>query len=518
MVKSHLAQAPDNQSENKTMLWGAGILSLAVIIWYNWYIYPWMLDDAFIAFRYAANFADGHGLVYNLGERVEGYTSFLWVFVLGLFKIVGIDIVFMSKVLGALFGLACIGALFISYRVFPGSTRRSAAISSLLLATCGAFTPWLGSGMEVTLHAFLTLLTLFLYVSAIRKDGSPRQLVTVGVLLALTVMTRPEGALLVLLIFADALFRSLRGRNWSFLYVAIPSAAIYVPYFVWRLSYYGYLLPNTFYTKVGSTYSQIVRGFDYVEGAVVPMLAILLPAVLALVLKWSWFRKPGRFLLPVFVAVHVAYVVIVGGDCMPAFRFLVPVVPLLALFAGIGVSAVSRRYLLPVLLTLILAGYGVYEMLNAPRITPHIRIDLVAYNGREVGLWLKDNVPPGTLVATNAAGALAYYSELPIVDMLGLNDVHIAHRKIANLGAGTAGHEKGDGAYVLSRNPDLIQFYSSAGSFEPEFLSDKELWAMPEFHQRYVARGFYVPALKGKVVFYVKRELVRGNRVGHKAR
>src|SRR4051812_8768436 len=43
------------------------------------------IDDAYISFRYARNFAHGDGLVYNLGERVEGYTNFLWTVILGLF-------------------------------------------------------------------------------------------------------------------------------------------------------------------------------------------------------------------------------------------------------------------------------------------------------------------------------------------------------------------------------------------------------------------------------------------------
>ena len=35
-------------------------------------------DDAFISFRYAENLANGQGLVFNPGERVEGYSNPLW--------------------------------------------------------------------------------------------------------------------------------------------------------------------------------------------------------------------------------------------------------------------------------------------------------------------------------------------------------------------------------------------------------------------------------------------------------
>ena len=48
---------------------------LAWLVSLSW----WLTDDAFISFRYARNLLEGHGLVFNPGERVEGYTNFLWV-------------------------------------------------------------------------------------------------------------------------------------------------------------------------------------------------------------------------------------------------------------------------------------------------------------------------------------------------------------------------------------------------------------------------------------------------------
>jgi hypothetical protein len=72
------------------------------------------------------------------------------------------------------------------------------------------------------------------------------------------------------------------------------------------------------------------------------------------------------------------------------------------------------------------------------------------------GLWLREHVAPGTWMATNAAGAVAYHSGLPVIDMLGLNDAHIAHTVPVTGGGGTAGHEKRDFDYVLSRRPGVI--------------------------------------------------------------
>ena len=79
--------------------------------------------------------------------------------------------------------------------------------------------------------------------------------------------------------------------------------------------------------------------------------------------------------------------------------------------------------------------------------------------------------------------------------MLGLNDVHIAHTVPPKMGGGRAGHEKGDGKYVLSRSPDYIllgnvavlPFPLDENSMKGKLIrrSEKEIWAQPEFHKNY---------------------------------
>ena len=48
------------------------------------YSIAWTCDDAWISFRYARNFVEGLGLVFNPGERVEGYTNFSWTLLAAL--------------------------------------------------------------------------------------------------------------------------------------------------------------------------------------------------------------------------------------------------------------------------------------------------------------------------------------------------------------------------------------------------------------------------------------------------
>ena len=70
--------------------WRKGVvlaLASAGALWWAWQL-RWLCDDAYISFRYADNWARGLGPVFNAGERVEGYTNFLWTALLaGLIKL-----------------------------------------------------------------------------------------------------------------------------------------------------------------------------------------------------------------------------------------------------------------------------------------------------------------------------------------------------------------------------------------------------------------------------------------------
>jgi len=70
---------------------------------------------------------------------------------------------------------------------------------------------------------------------------------------------------------------------------------------------------------------------------------------------------------------------------------------------------------------------------------------------------MADNAAPGESIAAMGAGAIAYYGDRETIDLLGLNDKHIARIETPAIGTGTAGHEKRDPAYVLNeRRPTYI--------------------------------------------------------------
>lgn len=482
--------------------WLPFLVGLVLLVAHNLRFWPWTLDDAFITFRYAENLAEGLGPVFNPGERVEGYTNFLWMILLSGAHALGADTLTAAKALGALLTLASTALLCVGDRIVPAMPRKTALAAALLSATSPLVTRWSLSGMEVSLLLLLLLSAVLLHL---RDREQPRLggAVALGVLCALASMTRPDAGLLFAALGLDRLWQVLRragreaeggaqrrGALAGMLAFGLVFVAVYGAYFGWRWSYYGWLLPNTFYVKVGSSLDQAVRGLYYTGKFLYVSWALGLAAPLMLLVpRLRPAPGSGLWMLAGLICAHTAYVISVGGDVMYGYRFFAAYIPLMALvLAGIWaaqpVGGRLQRGILPVALALNLGWMAISEQLNYT--------GLVGRFGTRIGLWLREVAPPDALLAVNVAGTLPYYSRLPTIDTLGLNDEHIAHREIATMGQGWAGHEKGDGAYVLSRAPDYVVFSSSLGAKKPRFVGDIELFQRDEFHRDYALHVYQI--------------------------
>ena len=125
--------------------------------------------------------------------------------------------------------------------------------------------------------------------------------------------------------------------------------------------------------------------------------------------------------------------------------------------------------------------------------------------GLEVGEWLGAEAPEDAVLATNIAGSIPWASGLRTIDTLGLNDVTIAHTDMPRMGRGRAGHEKGNGDYVLSLEPDYVIFASSRGSRRPKFVGDRQLYRNDDFHDAYALRVYELESGL-RLWLYVRRQ------------
>ena len=452
-----------------------------------------LFDDSFIAFRYADNLARGRGLVFNPGERVEGYTCLFWVLLLAAVARAGLDVVAWSHVLGALAAAATVLATAgLAWRVTPPSPRWAHLVGPILVAAHPAFALWGGSGMETTLF---TLLVTGATLAWVRQPGGA----TSGVLLALGAMTRPEGVLWGAAFAVDQLRHGL--RRWAWL---VAAAVLVVPQLFWRLAYYGYPVPNTFYAKVGGGLAAVGSGLDYLAAFLGPGGGAVLGALAALGIAAD---REHRALWLTLVGLVGAYVVWVGGDVFPMHRFLVPVLPVLAALAAAGVAAGWERLgARTASMAVAFVGVGLVFLyareLERAEFTAAASTRLCTV-ARGVAGYLARETRPEEPIAAMGVGVLAYYGDRPVVDMLGLTDVHIAHRDVP-MGTGVRGHEKYDADYVLSRRPAfvvlpsreaLIDFVTWSAGAEtartfPGLPALDDMASNPRFRADYVADRF----------------------------
>lgn len=452
---------------------------------------PFLTDDALISLRYARRLLEGRGLTWTDGAPVEGYSNLLWVLASAALGALGLDLVLAVRLLGFAGGAAVIAAVLRAHRSDGGGAGLGAWAGVLGVALAGPLAAWAVGGLEQPLLAALLAWALVLARPA--EAGARSRPFAAGVLLALACWTRPDGPLFAvgaaagLILAGDA-----RGRRWGTLAaLLLPSAAAVLAQLVFRLAYYGDWVPNPAHAKLAFSPERALAGLGYVAWGLLFLGGLVLPA---LVLGVAAARRDALarrrivfFAVP--CALWLGYVVAIGGDIFPARRHLVPAIVGLALVAAEGARALSaadglrpaRARAVLVLLALLLALGQTVDPENR-----RARAERWEWDGRVVGRLLAaafgERQP---LLAVDPAGCLPYFSGLPAIDMLGLNDRHIAQHPPADLGTGLPGHELGDGRYVLDCEPDLILFTKPTGSRQPTFKSAREIAADPRFAERY---------------------------------
>ncbi len=483
-------------ARRRRALYAIGVLVPACVVLavHAWQYLPFISDDALISLRYARRFIEGHGLTWTDGRPVEGYSNLLWVLMVSGVGWLGVDLIDATRGLGLVLCALGLAAVVSSTRAHTLPAAICALVGCMALALSIPVAVWAIGGLEQPL--VLGLLSWALVWSFPLVEGrsvSTRALALPSVPLALLCLTRPDGPLFAASV---GLAVVLAGRlRWASVKRAallgvLPVAAV-LGQLAFRLAYYGDWVPNTARIKLVPSEKHMLGGWEYLREGWGVMSPVLLPAAVAmLALLFDRRTRPRALVLLVPTAVWSMYVVVIGGDIFPAWRHFIPVLVTAALAVTLAARSVTRRVRRPwgmvlvvVASTALLTTYSLRQPgdeRNQRAITERWEWD-----GQVTGLLLQrafgDQQP---LLAVDGAGCVPYWSRLPAIDMLGLNDHYIAHHPPENLGQAQLAHAHGDGQYVWDREPDLIVF-GPRGRAKARFRAGKQMQRMPGWERRY---------------------------------
>ena len=444
------------------------------------------VDDSFITLRYAANVVNGHGLVFNPGTPVQGFTSPLHLLVAIVAYALPTSLALFKLKLFSLFFAALTvhqAAQLLRCLDLPRWTARIA------MAACGA--NWMlavagGNALETSLLMWCIMVSA---TCLIRRQG--RDVLWASLASAAAVIARLDATVLVVAMGAMALLLAPREQRRRFLGpVAAPIAAALTTV-VAATAIFGSPFPSTYYAKKHGLWSSLRLGWHYFWhlGGVVHtadingwwLVKIQIFLAVALVLSVIVSRRDAIVLILATAAVtQYAVAIYVGGDWMVGGRFVAPVA-LLAISATVrSASHGSWPSFLPrprfagvVTLTLLAASF----LPVAANLHPVTKIhgvndaQLLEVGGHRFfsHWWVELEratrcLPPHRVVATSEVGYLGFERlDLTIVDVRGLNDMAIAKSALSRYKSffGVADPfwsfpRDAVGRVLIARHPDLI--------------------------------------------------------------
>lgn len=393
-------------------------------------------EDAAMLMRYAVHLAEGHGIVWNIGEPpVDGATDFLFmILIAGLVKL-GVKVEIATRLLIAGAHIATVGLLYWFSRKVLGVAPWVGVLAGFTVAT-GAAPLYVSTCFGAPVFAFFAVCAWLCAVYFILYPPEVKVAAAFGLFSLLTGLTRPEGVFLTLLM----LIAIVAARGIAHAKLAIGMWILFVVglggiYFLWRWDYFGQPLPNPFYKKGGGALyiGGLKNSIRNVLGFNLPLLPLIITALIPPLSR----RLLLAATLPV-VGFTLLFILI--SDEMNIYgRFQYVTFPMTVVIAILAYRALKDTFPFPVVSGQPNARlYGVAAALSCAYYILAYSL-LVIYghatapfaDGRYfVAQALAPLANRGYYMAVTEAGLLPFYSRWKAIDAWGLNDKHIARSGI----------------------------------------------------------------------------------------
>lgn len=319
----------------------------------------WTSDDGFINFRIVENILNGDGPVFNPGIRVEAGTSPLWLALVTLVSLLPwIGIEWASVFLGI--ALTAAGFFFAGMggrRLLVGRAPLVVPAGLIIAACLPPIWDFASSGLETGLSFGWIGLSWWVCARCVDLEAPRSAHLWAAFVLGLGPLVRPDAAVFSVAFILWLLVVQPTWRRRAA--VVLAAGALPIAYQIFRMGYFGLLVPNTAVAKESSR-ALWGRGLtyltDFADTYGLYTFAVLAAALLALVLSSVRGDRRATGLVVAALAgalLQTLYVVRVGGDFMHA-RMLLPST-FLALVT-IAVVPVGRRWVTETIGLLVLVG------------------------------------------------------------------------------------------------------------------------------------------------------------------
>ena len=382
----------------------------------------WSYDDPFITYRYARNFANGFGFVYNYGERVQSTTTPLFTILLAGISLFWDNIPKLANLIGALsLGL---GAIFIWDLAQTWQTPVVGWISLLIYPSFPLLFTTISS--ETPLYLAFCLGTFAFYA---KKDYS-----FTAILAALATLTRPDGVLVPVILGIHYLLFIKKPIPWKAIILFLVPTLVW---FTFAWIYFGSPLPVTLAAKQHQESMAISQSFAQGFITTAKPYTNQWQYIYALVfaafgLIFSVFQHRTWLLYLIWPVLYfIAYALL---DVSRYFWYYAPLVPGFVVAFGLGINSAQKlwqRISIPyqtldnwrsiqfVLLPLILVTPLLYSQVDV-LINSWGRVDARYAIYRAIGEWLTANTPEDATIGVLEVGIIGYYAKRPMVDFAGL--------------------------------------------------------------------------------------------------
>ncbi len=459
-------------------------LCIGISILWNLYFFSFTTDDAFITFRYSKNLVNGYGIVFNRDNNpVEGYSNFLWVILSAIPIALNIEILIYTKIFSMVFST---GSIILLYKFASQFYDRKVSLfAPLLYSIYYPFHLWTIGGLETPLFVLLIISAYyFAYKEVCEQQANTSRKYPIFSIIAsfLLCLTRAEGIVYVLGMEGSLLliFLFLKKNKKVFVQRIISSAIVgilYVLYFLWRYSYYGYFFPNSYYAK-GSSALITSEGIEYLLTFIAfttPVFILFFIGAFKLIRDKKDYNTFILFIVPILINFAIM-LNLEAFNAAQGFRFALPSMPFVIIasvnffnpsikneeiISESGGRNQSMRIYIPLILILFLVIYPG----SAPLIYKNTSFTDTNDKHYLLARWFDDNIPENTSIAYTNLGIFPYYCDMYFIDLWGLMDEYIAQEGFS-------------AEYVLSRNPTFIIFYRFGPKFydDPTFQANYELF------------------------------------------